>query len=105
MVCLGLRGLRYRDSLGEFSNPSYGVFGAERVKVYRDSLGEFSNPSYGVFGAERVKVYRDSLGEFSNPSYGMFGAERVKNLELLVWGIRTSTCTCTKIMCSLKCCN
>ena len=68
----------FRDDLGEFSNTSYGVFRAERVKVYRDSLGEFSNTSYGVFRAERVKVYRDSLGEFSNTSYGVFRAERVK---------------------------
>ena len=33
MACLGLRGVKvYRDSLREFSNASYGVFGAERLR-------------------------------------------------------------------------
>ena len=29
---------------------------------HRDSLGEFSNTSYGVIGAERVKLILMSLG-------------------------------------------
>ena len=33
------------------------MFVAERIKVNRDSLGEFSNTSYGVFGAERVQLF------------------------------------------------
>ena len=38
MSCLGLRGLRYIETVKENSTIlSYGVFGAERVKVYRDS--------------------------------------------------------------------
>ena len=38
MVCLGLRGLRYIETVKENSAIlSCGVFGAGRVKVYRDS--------------------------------------------------------------------
>ena len=44
-----------KENSGIYS--SYGVFVAGRIKVYRDSLGEFSNTSYGVFGAERVQLF------------------------------------------------